>query len=554
MQTALHILSLVDEIRQQLVGGRIVSTEFYKKERAAYFFVKGAKSRMALGFVYHPHGTGVFCVPASKVKIDTREKPWPIFDLDGAVIESVAQLGLDRLFKVTVKAGTQEAVVLFEALGANGNVLLLDPDGNIHGTLRKRDFEKGAPYVSPPPFEGIDPIEITAADLSGLIENNPTTRLGILLGKNLIGFNKTMTNEVIERADIDDSDHDDADLEKVASVVRDLAGRFRAPDTGYLHRVKGKAEVYPFKLKVAADPPEKFKTLSLAVLNMSELRQTEVEQADEEKTVTQAVGRAIKRLERRIKKVEQDIVEAADYERYKKLGELLKINFDSIRRGMESITVTDIYTDSQPEITIPLDPALSPAENAEVYFRKHRKGREGLDLMERRLEISKQELEGLQEMRDDLEANFDSAKERYRAELESLLPKEGGKEEAAPRLPFREYTLSSGLTIFVGRDGSDNDRTTFEYAKPYEIWLHTQQCPGSHVVMKHPNKSFEPSKQEIAEAAAIAAWYSKARNDSLVPVVYTERRYVRKPRKAKPGLVTVEREKSIMVTPTKPES
>ena len=108
------------------------------------------------------------------------------------------------------------------------------------------------------------------------------------------------------------------------------------------------------------------------------------------------------------------------------------------------------------------------------------------------------------------------------------------------------------MTIFVGRDGSDNDRTTFDFAKPYELWFHTQQCPGSHVVMKFPNKSFEPSKREIEEAAAIAAFHSKARNDTLVPVVYTERRYIRKPRKAKPGLVTVEREKSIMVVPTKP--
>ena len=132
------------------------------------------------------------------------------------------------------------------------------------------------------------------------------------------------------------------------------------------------------------------------------------------------------------------------------------------------------------------------------------------------------------------------------------MPKEGARDESGPRLPFREYALSTGLTIFVGRDGADNDRTTFEFARPYETWLHTQQCPGSHVVIKYPNKSFEPSKAEVAEAAAIAAWFSKARNDTLVTAIYTDRRYVLKPLKAKPGLVTVEREKSVMVAPTKP--
>jgi predicted ribosome quality control (RQC) complex YloA/Tae2 family protein len=119
-------------------------------------------------------------------------------------------------------------------------------------------------------------------------------------------------------------------------------------------------------------------------------------------------------------------------------------------------------------------------------------------------------------------------------------------------LPYKEYLLSTGLKIYVGRDGADNDRTTFDFARPYELWFHTQQCPGSHVVIKFPNKSFVPSKLEIGETAAIAAWFSKARNDSLVPVIYTERRHVRKPRKAKPGLVTVQRETSVMVEPKSP--
>ncbi|HKK20548.1 MAG TPA: NFACT RNA binding domain-containing protein, partial [candidate division Zixibacteria bacterium] len=152
----------------------------------------------------------------------------------------------------------------------------------------------------------------------------------------------------------------------------------------------------------------------------------------------------------------------------------------------------------------------------------------------------------------ELDANFAAARQRFAGELASLLPTEGVKQETAERLPYKEYKLSTGLTIFVGRDGSDNDRTTFDFARPYELWFHTQQCPGSHVVMKYPNKSFEPSKREIEETAAIAAFFSKAKNDSLVPVVYTEKRYVRKPRKAKPGLVTVEREKSVMVEPTRP--
>jgi predicted ribosome quality control (RQC) complex YloA/Tae2 family protein len=216
-------------------------------------------------------------------------------------------------------------------------------------------------------------------------------------------------------------------------------------------------------------------------------------------------------------------------------------------------TVDDVYTDPPQAVTISLQPALSPSENIEDYFKRHRKGREGLELMQRRLAISKDEVEELEEMQAALEANFDAAEKQYQSEILSLLPREKEKQDIAPRMPYREVTLSTGLTIFVGRDGADNDRTTFEFARPYELWFHTQQCPGSHVVMKFANKNFEPSKREIEETAAIAAWHSKARKDSLVPVIYTERKYVRKPRKAKPGLVTVEREKSVMVEPRQPD-
>jgi len=258
-------------------------------------------------------------------------------------------------------------------------------------------------------------------------------------------------------------------------------------------------------------------------------------------------------MEKRLVKIEKDIEEASGFENYKKIGELIQINLSKIKKGMKQVTLEDIYVAPPQEISITLGPALTPVENAEAYFKKHRKGREGLELLKRRLEISQQEREQMALMLADLETDFESSFKRYENDLLPLMPKENGKTELATRLPYRIFNLLSGLTIYVGRDGSDNDRTTFEFARPYELWFHAQQCPGSHVIIKFPNKSFIPSKSEIQETAAITAFFSKARKDSLVPVIYTERKYVRKPRKAKPGLVTVEREKSIMVTPRKPD-
>jgi len=534
-----------------------LSTEFYKKERSAYIFIKKDKSNSALGFVFHPAGFGTFCVPASKIKVDTREKPWPIFDIVGATITEIKQLGFDRIIKITIESNNIKRHLVYESIGPNGNVWLTDKNNIIQATLRKREYGSGAEYQQPKLPDSVSPINVSADKLQTCAKDQNFYSIRQFLQKQLFGVNKTIASELVKRSGLEDEDFrnlTDNHFEQLSKSVGELTRLFESASSGYLYQIAGAIEVYPFKLSSQESQPEKFKSLSLAVLELTRRRQTIVEQADEEKTITNALKRTFKRLVKRIAKIEAEIETAEDFETYKKMAELIQINLNKIKKGSKEITVEDIYFGSGAKLTIKLDPALSPAKNAEKYFRRHRKAREGLEQMKRRLEISNLELENLLRIQSDLESNFERAKNQYKSELAEILPKEAGVSETFQRLPYKEYELKSGVKIFVGRDGSDNDRTTFDFAKPYELWFHTQQCAGSHVVLKFPNKSFEPSKREIEETAAVAAFFSKARNDSLVPVLYTPRKYVRKPRKSKPGLVTVEREKSVMVAPAKPEN
>lgn len=554
MQTALHIAALTAQLKQEIVGGKIISTEFYKKLRAAYLIIKKDRSKLALGFVYHPAGSGCFCVPASKLKIETREKPWPIFGLDGAIVCDVSQPGLDRIFEITVDLSGKKKRLIMEVMGPNGNLWLTDELGGKEATLRKRQFQPGEAYQAFPMADRLDPRSVTAEQLlDGLKADPDRSPLAALKGL-LIGFNETMIWEAVSRAGLELSDlrqPDSADLPQLARSIGDISARFATSEAGYLYLIRGGAEVYPFKLTSRDQQPEKFKSLSLATIEMVNRKQTTGDETDEEKKVLKAVNRGVKRHTRLKLNLTQDVERAAGYERYKLWGDLLQLNRDKLKRGMKQVEVEDVLSGTERMVEIELDPAATPNDNIEAYFRRHRKGREGIDLLERRLVIVASELEALLAMQAALESNFETASRRYQAELLSLMPQVAERQELEPRLPYRPARLSSGVTIFIGRDGSDNDRTTFDFARPYELWFHTQQCPGSHVVMKYPNKSFEPSKREIEETAAIAAFHSKARNDSLVPVIYTQRRYVRKPRKAKPGLVMVERESSVMVAPRK---
>lgn len=557
MQTALHILGLVRQLQREAVGGRIVSSEWYRKERAAYLFIKQGKNRLALGIVYHPAGSGCFLVPASKVRLDTPEKPWPIFDAEGATIASVKQRGLDRLFEIGLDHTTRRHYLAVEALGPNANIWHLDEEHSLLGTLRKREFEPGQPYNPPALPPHLDPTTAVAEDLADCWRQNEDLSAVQLIEKHVLGFNRRLAVEVVERTERDlgrPIREEGGDETVMLRIMRELINRFVAGEPGYLHSTPRGPEAYPFRLTIIEEPRQRFKTLSLAVKAAAEARQDKVEKRDERQTIMQAVRRHLKKLERLEGNVAADLKKAADYDRYRRYAELLQINYDRLKKGMESATVNDVYRDPPQPVEIKLDPALSPQDNIERYARRYRKGRDGHEVLSRRLELTRMELDKARAMITELEDNFEAARQRYQEEIQSLLPREGGsKRETTVRLPYREHLLSTGVRVFVGRDGADNDRTTFEFAKPYELWFHTQQCPGSHVVMKYPNKSFEPSSKEIAETAALAAWHSKARNDTLVPVIYTERRYVRKPRKAKPGLVTVDREKSVMVEPKRPE-
>ncbi|HVP07721.1 MAG TPA: NFACT family protein, partial [Candidatus Acidoferrum sp.] len=266
MQTSLHILSLVDELQHELLGGTIVNTEFYKKERTACFFVRKGNTLSALTFVYHPSGPGFFVVPASKLKIDTREKPWPIFDLHGGEVAGIDQLGLDRIFYLEVTRKDATFRVVYEAIGPNGNIWLLDDQWGKQAVLRNREFTKGEKYEpSAPPPDKLNPFEITVDVLGQRLTHSHSPSLTTWLERNILGFNRTLAKEICSRSDLTGSEFhslDDAVIERLSTVIHQTAEKFREPAAGYLYTIVGAAEVYPFKLSFIDEPPEKFKTLS----------------------------------------------------------------------------------------------------------------------------------------------------------------------------------------------------------------------------------------------------------------------------------------------------
>lgn len=254
---------------------------------------------------------------------------------------------------------------------------------------------------------------------------------------------------------------------------------------------------------------------------------------------------------RAVEKVQAEIAESARAGEYRRHGQLLLARKDAVRKGDPVARVLDY--DNATVVEIPLNPALSPAQNAEVLFRRAKRA-------ERRAAKAPARLSQLApeaERAGALLAEVERADEAALASIEARLappPREAAPRTAdGERARFRTYTVTGGWQVLVGKSNRDNDALTHKVARPGDLWFHARQAAGSHVVLRKAGTGREPDRAAILEAAAIAAYHSKAGRSGRVAVCYTEARHVRKPRGAAPGLAVVSREKVVMVQPRLPE-
>ena len=255
--------------------------------------------------------------------------------------------------------------------------------------------------------------------------------------------------------------------------------------------------------------------------------------------------RELRRLARLREHLAADIADAERAEEHRHFGELLVTYRHQLKAGMSEIVVKDFSGDR--EVAIPLDPARSPERNIRRYFTKAKKGEKGALIIRERARAVEREAGALRAEIGRIAALEDTA------DLVPLVPvveDAGAARAAAEPKRFRRYAIDERHFVLVGRSDAENDELTHKSAAPSDLWFHAQDVPGSHVVLKGAHRS--TSRAVIEKAAAIAAWFSKARSSRTVPVIYAEKRHVRKPRKAKPGTAVCTRGKTIFVKPLKP--
>ncbi|RPH79888.1 MAG: fibronectin-binding domain-containing protein [Nitrospiraceae bacterium] len=260
--------------------------------------------------------------------------------------------------------------------------------------------------------------------------------------------------------------------------------------------------------------------------------------------------RSIKKLRRRIEAWHEDLAKAEKYKAYDRYGELIKASLGTIRKGQTDVTVVDYFDEELPNLTIPLDQAKTPQGNMDDYFRKHRKYLAAERELRPRIREGERELEALQRELITIEQGTWQPPETPRPITRTAIRRRtgGGTPPHEQRQgPFRRFTSSDGLAIYVGRNARENDELTFGLAKSDDLWLHARGTPGSHVVVRL-EKGSDPPPETIRDAATLALLYSDLKKSGKGDVIYTRRKWVKKANGQALGSVIVTQEKSMHVS------
>lgn len=267
----------------------------------------------------------------------------------------------------------------------------------------------------------------------------------------------------------------------------------------------------------------------------------------------QAIRKRHASAERSLSRVEKELAKPERSAHYEHLGHLMMAQLHLVEEGAEVTQLPDLLGDGS-MITIRLNPELSPVENAQRMYEKAKASRAAREVAEERVDGLKKQVRTLTHVLEEVKGLSDVAQvkdfKKKHAGLLATLQQTAADQDA---IPYRRFELADGYEVWVGRNARQNDELTLRDARPFDLWMHARGVAGSHTVLRVKGRTDSPPKPILEQAAAIAAWFSKARTSSLAPVIVTQRKYVRKPKKSVAGSVRIDREEVLLVEPALPE-
>jgi predicted ribosome quality control (RQC) complex YloA/Tae2 family protein len=550
--------AITNELSSLLKGGRINKIhQPYKNEIILAVRANGVNHKLLLSA--HPSYARV---QITNEQYDNPNEP-PMFcmllrkHLEGFIIEDIKQAGLDRMIIFEVKGRNEIGDISYkqlivEIMGRHSNIIIVDKNRNMildsikhisFAVNTHRAIMPGHEYVMPPQQEKMNPFEAQEEDVLRLLDFN-AGKLDKQLVSNFAGVSPILAREIVFRAGL-------ANRTTIPKTFVSLLSELR--EHNYKPSItngSNKEAFYLLPLEHLKGDVKSFDSLS-SLLDRFYFGKAERDRVKQQgNDLERLIANEKEKNEKKIKKLQTTLEDAKKAEEYQLFGELLTANIYIVKKGMKDATVVNYYDEDGATVTIPLDPRKTPSENAQRYFTKYQKAKNSVNIVKEQIEIASEEVSYFDSLLQQVEAASPKDIEEIREELIEggyirARQKKGNKNKQNQKPILEKYQSSDGTEILVGKNNKQNDYLTNKAAARDEIWLHTKDIPGSHVVIR----SKEPSEETILEAAQIAAYFSKARNSSSVPVDFTRVRHVKKPAGAKPGFVIYEQQQTVYVTP-----
>ena len=560
---ALCLTAVAGEVRAAVQGGKI--DKIYQPTRdEVVLYIRGPAGNVRLLLSANPGH------PRAHLTERNRENPEqpPMFcmllrkHLQGARILELNQPPLERILDFRLETLDElgdrvERRLVLEAMGRSANLLLLDGEGRIVDCTRRVDGDlargqrqllPGLFYRQPPAVDKLNPFTLSPEELRLVLANPLGKAWDKLLLDSFTGLSPLVARELAFRAG-DDSEKLAAELEKLGEAVEE--NRF----TPYLLVREGKPvdftflPVLQYGPETESIPRESFSALLDDFFSDRESAER-VRQRGQDlvKSVTSARDRTARKLGNQARELEA----TKNRERLRELGDILTSNLHLMEKGMSTFRTMDFYDPEGGEVDIPLDPLLTPQQNAAKYYKEYNKAKTAEEMLTIQIEKGEKELEYLNSVLENIAlAEGEKDLQEIRQELTETgylrRPKTAAKRAKKVSGKPMEFRSSSGLRISVGKNNSQNDLLTTKLAYKSDIWLHTQKIHGSHVILWL--EGGEADARSLTEAAQLAAYFSQARDGSKVPVDYTPVKYVKKPAGARPGMVVYTTYQTAVVEP-----
>ena len=573
----LVIHSIVDELHKKLLGGKI--DKVYQPENdEVVLHIRNNKENFKLVLSCSASNPRVYL--ASDYK---KENPInaPMFCMlfrkyiQGGNIVNVSQVDFERIIKISVesfdelKEKTTKDIII-EIMGRHSNIILTHSSNNKiidsakripPSVSRVRQILPGQTYVLPPKQDKLNPI--TDISLNSFVDTLSSFDGPIFkaIYSKFLGISSVIAKEICFRANIDENLLvSEISSDDISKIYREFHNLFK-----YI-----KDNIYNpcMVIDTSIDKVLDFSCINLSLFsNLSIINDDSISKILENYYATKdikdrihqrssdlrkSISIKLDRLYNKLNKQEKELIESENAQIYKIKGELITSYIYMIEKGMESVEVANFYDPEYKNIKISLNTNFTPSENAQKYFKKYNKLKTAKKEITSQMEITKEEIDYLENIMLSIE-NCENLAELMdiREELGKvgyLRSKNNSKKETKLTTKPHEFVSSNGFKILVGKNNKQNDHLTLKVASNEDIWMHTKNIPGSHVIIKTEGK--EVPDETIFEGAMLAAFFSKSKMSSQVPVDYTKKKNVKKPNGAKPGMVIYDTNNTIYVTPT----